>query len=312
MKPVCILICAVFLLSGCAEKRIEAGPANTVKTADAQVSFGGGADFLAVCEPWDDWDKPASPFRIYGETYYVGTCGITAILVAGDAGHTLIDGGPNNGGPLVAANIDALGFNIADVKIILHTHEHYDHVGGLAYLQARSGARVVASERAAPVLSSGETAMDDPQFGTHDPFAPVEVRETIRDGEAVTLGKLKLTAIETPGHTPGALSWSWRDCADGGCKTIVYMDSLSPVSADDYRFSDHPEYLAAYRAGLQKLAAAPCDIALTPHPAASGMFERLADANGLIDRDQCRLYAEKISVALDARLEMEVRAPAGE
>ena len=271
----------------------------------APLSIDDGDAFLAACKPWDDWEKQAPPFRIYGETFYVGTCGISAVLVAGREGHILIDGGPSNGGPLVAANIEALGFKLSEVKIILHTHEHYDHVGGLAFLQKRSGARIVASELAAPVLSNGETAMDDPQFGMHDPFAPVEVSDIVRDCETITLGKLKLSAVETPGHTPGALSWSWQSCVDNDCKMIVYIDSLSPVSADDYRFSDHPDYLLAYRAGLQKIAATPCDIALTPHPAASGMFERLANENGLIDRDQCRLYADKISAALNQRLATE-------
>jgi metallo-beta-lactamase class B len=307
MQKFCILIAVIALVFGCTKGGLATGDAEKTVPDAAQTTVDEGADFLAACDPWDDWDKTAPPFRIYGETYYVGTCGISAILIAGNEGHILIDGGPNNGGPLLAANIEALGFDIEDVEILLHTHEHYDHVGGLADLQARSGARVIASALAAPVLASGETAMDDPQFGTHDPFAPVKVSDTISDGETVALGTLKLTAMETPGHTPGALSWSWRDCADGDCKTIVYMDSLSPISRDDYRFSDHADYVAKFRAALVRLQTIPCDVALTPHPAASAMFERLASNVGLIDDAECRLYATDILALLDKRLEKEAR-----
>ena len=75
-----------------------------------------------------------------------------------------------------------------------------------------------------------------------------------------------LTAIATPGHTPGALSWHWGSCDGGVCRPIVYADSLTPVSNDTYRFSDHPAYLAAFRASIAKIAALPCEILLTPHP----------------------------------------------
>lgn len=269
-----------------------------------------GATWIRQCDPDDAWDKAGPPFRIHGDSYYVGTCGITAVLIAGNKGHVLIDGGPRNSGPLISANVEALGFRMQDVKILLHTHEHFDYVGGLAYLQKRSSARVIASRLAAPVLASGIASDDDPQAGTHAPFEPVAVSETIAGGSKVTLGDIELTAIETPGHTPGALSWTWRDCEGDDCKTIVYMDSLSPMSSESYRFSDHPAYVARYKSSLATLARIPCDIALTPHPAAGAMFERIASDVGLIDSRECRLYADDIAVALDRRLAKERKQPA--
>lgn len=277
----------------------------TVVQADSRVGLDRGAAWIKQCKADDAWDKAGPPFRIFGDTYYVGTCGIAAVLIAGDEGHVIIDGGPRNGGPLVAANVEALGYRMADVRILLHSHEHFDHVGGLADLQRRSDASVIASAAAAAVLESGVVAETDPQSGMHEPFTPVAVNGTIGDGETVTLGKLELTALETPGHSPGALSWTWRDCENDTCKPIVYMDSLSPVSSDSYRFSDHPEYLARYQAGLERLAATPCDIALTPHPAASAMFERIASDVGLIDGQECQRYAGDIAEALERRLERE-------
>ncbi|NNU16584.1 subclass B3 metallo-beta-lactamase [Parvularcula sp. ZS-1/3] len=270
----------------------------------AEPDIPSAEQWAEVCEPWDEWDKPGPPFRIHGDTYYVGTCGIAAILVTGEQGHILIDGGSRGGGPLIEANIEALGFRVRDVDFLLHTHEHFDHVGGLAYLQRQSRGKLLASMDAAPVLESGITASNDPQAGMHDPFEPAQVSGLITGEGNVTTGHLTLTAIATPGHTPGALSWQWQSCEGEDCLTIVLMDSLSPVSADDYRFSDHPEYLAAYREGLSRLMDIPCDIALTPHPAGSRMFERIEE-NTLVGLDECRAYAAKQLQRLDKRLAEE-------
>lgn len=109
----------------------------------------------------------------------------------------------------------------------------------------------------------------------------------------------------TPGHTPGALTWQWQSCEQRErCRTIVYSDSLSPVSRDDYRFSDHPAYLAAFRASLAKVAALDCDILLSPHPSASGMRERLLKGD-FNDPDACKDYAAGIGKRLDERLAKE-------
>ena len=60
----------------------------------------------------DEWDKPAPPVRIHANTYLVGTCGISSILITGSEGHVLIDGGTEQGADLIAANIRALGFRM--------------------------------------------------------------------------------------------------------------------------------------------------------------------------------------------------------
>src|SRR5437763_2736693 len=114
-----------------------------------------------------------------------------------------------------------------------------------------------------------------------------------------------LTAIATPGHTPGALSWRWVSCDGGVCRTIVYADSLHPISNDKYRFSDHPASVAAFRASIAKIAASPCEILLTPHPSASAMPDRLALGKPLFDADACKTYAAARSKDLDDRLAKE-------
>lgn len=267
-------------------------------------SADGQSQWAQQCKDWDDWNKPGPPFHVFGNTYYVGTCGISAILIDSPERAVVIDGGPADAGGLVAKNIRALGFDLSHVKLLLHSHEHHDHVGGLAELKRLTGADVYASPLAAEVLASGKPSADDPQFAGGSTFPPVQVKRTIAPGEVARVGQSALVAIETPGHTPGALSWQWRSCEAEVCKTIVYADSLTPVSSEGYRFSDHPAHLAAFRASLARIAALDCDILLTPHPSASGMRERLLKGD-LTDPEGCKAYAARLSKQLDERLAKE-------
>jgi metallo-beta-lactamase class B len=263
-----------------------------------------GPEFAATCKDWDDYDKPAPPVRVFANTYYVGTCGITSVLITGTGGDILIDAGTENGADLIAANIRSLGIRLSDVRILLHSHEHFDHVGGMGRLEQLTGARLYASPTAAKVFATGTATADDPQAGINKPFPTARVDHVIRDGEIVRLGNLWLTGVATPGHTAGAMSWHWVSCNGGVCRSIVYADSLSPVSRDDYRFGDHPDYLKAYRTSIAKIAALDCDILLTPHPSASDMVERFA-SKSLENREGCRDYAAKLTKQLDERLAKE-------
>ncbi len=286
---------ALALLAGCATAP-EAAP-----LADAGA---GQRAWAAACEAADEWDQPGPRFRIYGNTYYVGTCGITALLVTGEDGHTVLDSGTDKGAEIVLANIRALGFDPRDVRTLLMSHEHFDHVGGMARLQSATGATVVASAPAAAVLRTGRPAPDDPQAASgHPDFPPVTGAVAVLAGDtARRLGGLGFTAISTPGHTPGALSWTWRSCEGPACKTIVYVDSLNPISADGYRFSDRPALVQAMRGGIARIAAAPCDIVIAPHPVAANWRDRLLGAAPLVDPAGCRAYAATASARLDKRL----------
>jgi metallo-beta-lactamase class B len=264
-----------------------------------------GPKWAAACKDWDEWDKPAPPVRIHANTYQVGTCGISAILITGDDGHVLIDSGTEAGAELVAANIRQLGFELRDIRYLLISHEHIDHVGGIARLQQLTGATLVSSAPAEKVLNSGIPSADDPQAGMHKPFPAANVGRVIGDGGDVRIGNIRLFAMTTPGHTPGATSWRWESCDGGVCRTMVYADSLSAVSRDDYKFSDHPEYLAAYRASIAKIAESRCEILLTPHPSASQMRDRMTGKLPLFDPDGCRSYAAKLAKSLDERLAKE-------
>jgi len=264
-----------------------------------------GPQWAARCNGSDDWNKAAPPVRIHGNTYLVGSCGISSIFIAGSQGHVLIDGGTEEDSDLIADNIRALGFRVQDIRFILTSHEHPDHIGGIAKLQRLSGATLVTSAAASKVFQSGVASADDPQAGTLKTIPTAGVGRIVGDNEEVLLGNVMLTAMTTPGHTPGALSWRWVSCDGGVCRTIVYADSLTPVSAPNYRFSDHAAYLAAYRASIAKIAASPCEILLTPHPSASDMPHRLALGRPLLDSDACKNYAQSLTKQLNDRLAKE-------
>ncbi|MBA4748349.1 MAG: subclass B3 metallo-beta-lactamase [Sphingopyxis sp.] len=259
----------------------------------------------AACEGRDGWGDAAPPARVFGNSYYVGTCGITVLLVTSPDGHVLIDGAVAEAAPSILANIRSLGFKPEDVKLIVGTHEHVDHMGGIALLKAATGARLMVREPARKVLETGHVDARDPQFGIIAGMTPVAVDATYDHGEVLRVGDIALTAVATPGHTDGGTSWHWRSCEATRCMTIAYLDSLSAVSAYDYRFTDHPERVAPFAETFARVRAMPGDLFLTAHPSFSNMFERFAAKAPLIDRDAGRRLVHAMRKRLDGRLAKE-------
>ena len=298
---------ASLLLSAAAEQVvIPFGRPAQIEQVRAPIEKSGPL-FGLKCKDWDDYGKPAPPVRIFGNTYLVGTCGISSILITDPAGDILIDGGTEEDADLIAENIVALGFRLTDVKYILHSHEHFDHVGGIAKLQRLTGAQLVASAGARAALNSGIPSTGDPQAALKQTFPPAHVDRIVTNGEQIRLGNTVVIAMATPGHTPGALTWHWGSCQGGICRQIVYADSLTPVSSEAYRFSDHPLYLSAFRTSIASVAALDCDILLTPHPSASDMVSRLLHAQ-MEDPNACHAYAASLTRQLDDRLAKEAAA----
>ncbi|RYZ74707.1 MAG: subclass B3 metallo-beta-lactamase [Lysobacteraceae bacterium] len=256
------------------------------------------------------WNDPARPLRVHGNTWYVGTCGISALLLTSPQGHVLVDGATPQAGAQILANIRALGFKPEDVRAIVLSHEHVDHAGGLAELQRVTGAPVLARAPAVPILQRGASDRSDPQLLSLKGFAPVAGVKAIADDDVVRVGPLSLAAIPTPGHTPGGTSWTWRSCDAKDCRQLVYADSLTAISDKHYRYADdasHPGYLAAFRQTLARVAGLECDILVTPHPSASRLWSRLGTGatEPLVDTAACRGYAHKAAAVLDKRLAEE-------
>lgn len=256
------------------------------------------------CIDETDWNEPTAPRHVFGNTWYVGSCGISVLLITTRQGHVLIDSGTDEAAPQVLANLRALGVDPHDVRYLLSSHEHLDHVGGSARLQAATNAPLVARKPAAPALLRGRGDRSDPQFMSISGFRPITNVRELADEGSVEVESLRLTTHATPGHTPGATSWTWTSCEANDCRQMVYADSVSAISDDEYRYSDHPDAVAAFRAGLARLASLPCDILLTPHPGASQQWQRMRGEAPLggTDGGACRAYAAKGMAGLDKRL----------
>ena len=271
----------------------------------------------SVCDNCDEWNQPQAPFKLHGRSFYVGVRGLSAVVIQTSDGLILLDGGLPQSAPLIEANIRTLGLNVEDIKLILNSHAHYDHAGGIARLQRDSGATVAASASGAKALMAGRPTKDDPQFGkdgSSGTFPPVGKVRVVKDLEELRVGDITVTAHLTPGHTPGSTTWTWSSCEGGSCVNLVYADSLTAVASDGFRYlgdQTHRDVSEAFKGSIAKVAALPCDLMLSTHPGASGLFDRLKartaspSPDPLIDKEGCRAYAATARNNLETRLVTE-------
>ena len=279
--------------------------------AIAQPAFSQDAIQCSFC---DEWNQPAKPFNIYGNAYYVGTAGLSAVLVTGPQGHVLLDGALPQSAPLIRKNIESLGFKMKDVKLILNSHAHFDHAGGIAALQKASGATVAHSPHGAQVLRDGTPGTDDPQYDPKESFHIPKVARVkeVADGETLLVGPLRFTVHHTPGHTPGGTTWSWQSCEGGKCLDMVYADSLTAVSTDGFYYTGGPGYAdrsESFRKTIAKVANLKCDIVIAAHPSFSDTFDKAArktaQVNPFIDPEGCSKLAANAGRNFEARLQRE-------
>ncbi len=204
------------------------------------------------------------PFRVIDDIYYVGMGDTSAWLIYTLQGFILIDGGlPESAAP-IEANIKTLGFNIKDVKILLNSHAHFDHAGGLAKLKRDSGASMIASAGDKPILEKGRIAFG-PSAAREDDFPKVKVDRTVKDGDTVFLGGVTLTAHLTPGHTPGATSWTMPIVAGGQNHNVIFFSSATVAGNPLVNNTAYPQIADDYRASIAKLKAMHADVFLAPH-----------------------------------------------
>lgn len=270
------------------------------------------SDAAHVCERCDGWNEPQEPFRVHGNTWYVGTDGLSSFLIETDDGLILLDGGLPQSAALIDANIRAIGFDPLDIRAILVSHAHFDHAGGVAAMQRFSGANVFSSEAGAVTLASGRLEEDDPQYVVdtdEGSFPAVKNVTAVGDGEFVSVGSVDVKANYTPGHTTGSVTWTWESCALNTCLNVVYADSLTAVSAQGFSFvSSGAADRMVESAG--RIADLPCDILLSPHPFFFGMYDKLErrdEGNPFVNSFACTFYAESALDWLEQRLDAERR-----
>ncbi len=216
--------------------------------------------------------KPVGPFQIAGNLYYVGTANVTSFLLTGPEGHVLIDGSYPEAAPTIIESISKLGYNISDVRILLNSHAHADHAGGLAELKAASGAELWISRADSDVIEAGgrgDPALAPLKFlqwlgvGT---FPPAKVDRRFADGDTVRVGPIELTAHVTAGHTPGCTSWSFpvwdgeRELLAVSIGSLTILPFMSLVEPETY-----PGIRQDFESSFRTLRSLPADLFLASH-----------------------------------------------
>jgi metallo-beta-lactamase class B len=252
------------------------------------------------------WNQPVEPFKIAGNLYYVGASDITSFLITTPQGHILIDSGFEETVPIIRENVRKLGFKLEDVKILLISHAHYDHVGGMATLKELTGAKLLVHEKDVPQLARG--GKGDPHLGNQFPFRPVQADRALKDGEQVSLGGTTLTAHLTPGHTLGCTTWTMK--AEG--KDVVFVCSATILPGVTLTKNErYPGIAEDYAHTFQVLKSLPCDIFLASHASfydGLGKAERLrksAEKNPFIDPEGYKAYVEQAEKRYRDLLEKE-------
>ena len=235
----------------------------TARLALAAVCAAVAALSPAAAQSPANWTDTIAPFRVIDNVYYVGSAGLTAWLITTPQGHILLDVGLPQNARLVERNIRRLGFHLRDVRILLNTHAHFDHAGGLATLKRRTHARLFAAAGDRDALEKGVYAGSEENVAWR--FPAVSVDSVIADRGTVTLGGVTLTANVTAGHTAGCTSWTLPVMADGARHTAIFFCSAS-VAAN--RLAPHPQYAGIvddYRRTFTRLRTIDADVFFAAH-----------------------------------------------
>jgi metallo-beta-lactamase class B len=253
---------------------------------------------LAVLDPVSQqWNAPVEPFKIIGNIYYVGAAEVASYLIATPKGLIVIDGGFAETAPMIEANIRKLGYDPGTIRILLNSHAHFDHAGGLAKLKDDTGARLYASEGDAPLLERG--GKGDPQFGDTLLFPPVKPDAHIQDGDRVSLGGTTLVAHITAGHTPGTTTWTMRVRSGGKWHDVVFVGS--PTVPDNYRIVGNPKYpneIDDYRREFVTLKSLPCDVFLASHGSFFHLKEKMAGGS-FVDPEGYKKFVDRMEAAFE-------------
>lgn len=218
-----------------------------------------------------DWNEPFPPHRIAGNLYYVGSKGLSTYLITTPQGHILINSSFERTVPLIRTSVEKLGFKFTDVKILLASHAHSDHIEGSALVKELTGAQVFVMQGDEKVTESG----GEGQYMYKGGWKPVKVNRVLKDGDKVTLGGTTLTAVKTPGHTRGCTTWTMQ--VKEGDKTYNVVIVGSPNVNPGFQLvnnTTYPEMAADYAHTFKVLKAMPVDIFLGAHGAYYGMDEK--------------------------------------
>jgi metallo-beta-lactamase class B len=246
-------------------------PMRSIHTAVAVVFLFSALSTHAQRQP--SWTEPVAPFRVIANVHYVGTADLTSYLITTPAGHVLLDAPLEENVPHILGAIRELGFDPADVEIMIGSHAHHDHAGGFARIKEATGARLLLSRADAELVERG--GRDDFAFGDRSAFTPAKVDGFVEDGDVVELGGARLRAVLTPGHTKGGTSWL-MDVEEGGeTYRVLFANSLSAPGYDLRDNEKYPSIMDDYRTSFDRLAAMEAE-----------------GRNPFVDREESKRYVE--------------------
>lgn len=229
--------------------------------------------FAQLSETEQAWNRPVEPFRIAGNVYYVGAADLSSYLITTPKGHILLDSGMKETVPQVIANIAKLGFKLEDVKALIISHAHYDHVAGIAELKRLTRAKLYVSEEDAKLLARG--GKGDPNFADRFPFEPATADKTFKDGWKLKLGDTTMAAMVTPGHTKGCTTWTTTVDEGGKNLNAVFVCSVTAPGYTLVGNKEHPKIVSDYESTFRRLKALKVDLFLSSHASAFEMAEKL-------------------------------------
>jgi metallo-beta-lactamase class B len=254
------------------------------------------------------WRDPFPPHRVVGNVYYVGSKALATYLITTPEGHILINANLAESVPQIRAGVEKLGFKFGDIKILLVSHGHWDHIAGSAELIRQTGAKYMVMDRDVAVIESG--GKEDFHYGAVPGawFEPVKVDRALRDGDEVKLGGSVLIARLTPGHTKGCTTWTMKVSEGGRQYDVVIIGS--PNVNDGFRLLDNAKYPGIaddYLLTFKVLKSLPCDVFLGAHGDYYRMqakYPRLAQGgeNPFIDPEGYKAYVAAREAAFRAEL----------
>jgi metallo-beta-lactamase class B len=251
------------------------------------------------------WNRPAEPFHVIGNVYYVGTKGLSSWLISTSKGLILIDGALPESAPQIEQHIVALGFKLKDVKILLNSHAHFDHSGGLAQLKRDTGAILIASAGDKVSLETGT------YLGSEDVHAfdapPVRVDRIVADGGTVTLGTTVLTAHLTPGHTRGCTSYTLSVIEDAVSHGVIFFCSATVAANHLAPKEQYPGIVADYRHTFELTKNVGADVFLAPHQEFFHLWDKRArmtagQPNPFVDPNELQTFIAASQAAFEKEL----------
>ncbi|MES1182729.1 MAG: subclass B3 metallo-beta-lactamase [Myxococcales bacterium] len=274
------------------------------------LALTGCASQAGVPGDMQTWNRPFPPYRVLDGIYYVGTNKIAQFLIVTSAGLILLDSGFEASVPQLRENIAALGFRYSDIKLLLTSHAHIDHVQAHALVRRETGARVVASALDAPLIEHG--GKGDPLYDGVYAWTPSPVDWRVGDGERVTLGATTLTAHVTPGHTLGALTWTMQVDDGGRTLDVVFFPSAN-VNPGVHLLghATYPGIVQDFERSFEVWKSLKCDVFLADHGEFYDMAEKYArlrrgqTPNPFIDPTGYRAFIDDAERRFRARLAEE-------